>query len=136
MTSFIDTNILVYAQQSGSRGDRARALLADGGVVSVQVLNEFENVCRRTLRLGWDETLDALSDLRDALDPPVSLTVDTHEAALVLSRSHGLPICDALIVAAALEAGCATLYSEDFQDGRRFGALVATNPFRGLADPA
>lgn len=41
MTPFFDTNILVYAQQTGAKADRARVVLAGGGKFSVQVLNEF-----------------------------------------------------------------------------------------------
>ena len=52
-----------------------------------------------------------------------------HEAALALARDHRLSFYDALIVAAAQEAGCDTLYTEDMQHGRKFGGLVIVNPF-------
>jgi len=50
---------------------------------------------------------------------------------LALCRDHSLAFYDALIVAAAVEAGCDRLYSEDLQHGRRFGDCVVVNPFRG-----
>jgi predicted nucleic acid-binding protein len=53
----------------------------------------------------------------------------THEAALRLARDHGLAFYGALIVAAALEAGCDTLFTEDMQHGRKFGSLTIINPF-------
>ncbi len=46
-----------------------------------------------------------------------------------MARDHGFPIYDALIVAAALEARCDTLYSEDMQHGRQIGGLTIVNPF-------
>ena len=51
------------------------------------------------------------------------ITSATHAAAVALARDHSLAFYDALILAAAIEAGCETLYSEDFQHGRRFGDL-------------
>jgi predicted nucleic acid-binding protein len=129
---FFDTNILVYAQQSGARGARARELVAEGGVASVQVLDELANVLRKKLKLDWPEVFDVLADVRDALDPPLPLTAETHEAGLALARDHDVAFYDALIVAAARDAGCATLYSEDLQHGRRFGDLTVVNPFLAI----
>jgi len=57
------------------------------------------------------------------------LTADTHAAALALARDHGFAFYDALIVAAAVEAGCDVLYSEDMQHGRVIGGLTIRNPF-------
>ena len=57
------------------------------------------------------------------------ITSATHAAAVALARDHSLAFYDALILAAAIEAGCETLYSEDFQHGRRFGDLMVVNPF-------
>ena len=57
------------------------------------------------------------------------LTLATHEAARDLAHSHGFSFYDALIVAAAIEQGCDTLYSEDMQAGRKIGPLVIVNPF-------
>jgi predicted nucleic acid-binding protein len=73
-----------------------------------------------------------LADVRDALDPPLPLTAETHEAGLALARDHDVAFYDALIVAAARDAGCATLYSEDLQHGRRFGDLTVVNPFLAI----
>ena len=49
--------------------------------------------------------------------------------ALHLTGRYRLSWYDALIVAAAMEAGCHTLYSEDLQDGQKFGELRIENPF-------
>jgi len=129
VTVFFDTNILVYAQELGPKGERARALLAEGGVISVQVLNELANVLRKKYRRSWEQIEEVLGDVDDVLDEPSPVTFETHAAAVLLARDHGLGVYDALIVAAALEAGCDKLFSEDLQHQRRFGSLRIVNPF-------
>jgi predicted nucleic acid-binding protein len=129
VSAFFDTNILVYAQQTDGKADRARALFADGGKLSVQVLNEFTAVSRRKQRRDWREIAEAISDVLALVDPPLVLTLDLHAAARALAEDHRLSFYDALIVAAALEAGCDTLYSEDMQHGRSIGGLAIVNPF-------
>ena len=81
--AFFDTNILVYvvAQQDG-RTASAEALVAGGGVVSVQVLNELASVARRKLGMTWDEIGEALGAIRVLCPSPVPLTIETHEAGL------------------------------------------------------
>ena len=129
MSAFFDTNILVYAQQTGGKADRARALLAGGGKISVQVLNEFTAVYRRKQRKNWREIAEAISDVLTAVDPPLALTLDLYAAARTLAEDHQLPFYDALIVASAIEAGCDTLFTEDMQHDRTFGRLAIVNPF-------
>lgn len=129
MSAFFDTNILVYAQQTGGKAERARALFVDGGKISVQVLNEFTVVSRRKQRRDWREIAEAISDVLAMVDPPLALTHDLHMAAQALAEEHRLAFYDALIVSAALEAGCDTLFSEDLQHGRRIDGLVIVNPF-------
>jgi predicted nucleic acid-binding protein len=131
---FLDTNILVYAFATNDpRGIEAEALIAKGGIVSVQVLNEFVNVSRRKLRRPWKEIEAALSVLKTLLDPPLPVTLDLHEAAVRLARVHKLAFYDSLIVAAAAWKKCGILFSEDFQDGRMIEGVTIRNPF---ADPA
>ena len=129
MTAFFDTNILIYTITADARGGVARSRLGDGGVVSTQVLNEFVRVARKKLRLDWLIVESALIEVRAALDDVRPVALSTHEFAVSLARRDGFDIYDALILAAAIEAGCETLYSEDFQHGRRFGDLTVVNPF-------
>jgi predicted nucleic acid-binding protein len=127
---FLDTNILVYASLSDDpRRFAAEQILLAGGTISAQVLNEFTNVART--KLGWSWTdIEATVDLvRGRISRVRALTADTHAAALVLARDHGFAFYDALIVAAAIEAGCDILYSEDMQHGRVIGGLTIRNPF-------
>ncbi|MBP1859610.1 PIN domain-containing protein [Rhizobium herbae] len=131
MKAFFDTNILVYIVSDDPRKVPAAACLRHGGVISVQVLNEFVHVVRRKMRHDWNTIELALKQFQIALDEVVPLTARLHEAALSLARDHGLTISDALIVAAAMEAGCETLFSEDLQHGRVFGRVTIKNPFLG-----
>lgn len=129
MKAFFDTNVLVYAATSDARKVKAVECLGRGGVTSVQVLNEFVHVARYKLRHDWPEIELALALFRDSLDDVAPITLATHAAAVLLARDHRLAFYDALIVAAALEAGCDTLYSEDMQHGRGFADLTIRNPF-------
>jgi predicted nucleic acid-binding protein len=129
VTPFFDTNILVYAFLDLDKRQRAQDLLASGGVISVQVLNEFTNVARRKRQRSWPDIENAVSVLRAQFPDIVPLTADTHGAALALARDHDFAFYDALIVAAAIEAGCDVLYSEAMQHGRAIGGLTIRNPF-------
>jgi predicted nucleic acid-binding protein len=129
VSAFFDTNILVYAQQTGGKADRARMLFSGGGKLSVQVLNEFAAVSRRKQRRDWSAIAEAIDDVLTVVDPPLALTHDMHTAARELAEEHGISFYDALIVAAAVEAGCDTLFSEDIQHGRSIGGLAIVNPF-------
>ena len=103
--AFFDTNLLIYAAlQPDARSDRARALLAQGGAISVQVLNEFANVARRKLRKPWPEVAQALDAVRALCPPPLPITLATHEAALGIAGRLGYRFYDSLIIASALEA--------------------------------
>lgn len=128
--NFIDTNILVYAAEPGDWNRSIAAQVIDaGGIVSVQVLNELANVLRSKKRLDWNEVVEALDLVIDLLDvAPVAL--DTHKLAIDLALRYGIHIYDANILAAALLAGCDTLYSEDMQNGLLVeGRLRVVNPF-------
>ncbi|MFZ1884252.1 MAG: PIN domain-containing protein [Rhodoplanes sp.] len=127
---FLDTNVLIYAFAADDpRSEPAEALLAAGGVISIQVLNEFVNVSRRKLAREWVEIERQLEVLRALLDSPVALTLDLHEAAVAYARDYGFAFYDALIVAAANSAGCTIVYSEDMHDGQRIRGLIIRNPF-------
>ncbi|MBN8508777.1 MAG: PIN domain-containing protein [Burkholderiales bacterium] len=127
---FFDTNVVLYLLSADTtKADRAEELLAPGGTISVQVLNEFVAVASRKLRMSLAEVREVLAPVRAvcAVEP---ITLETHDRALHVAARYGLSIYDALIVAAALLAGCRTLHTEDMQDGlvieRR---LTIRNPF-------
>jgi predicted nucleic acid-binding protein len=130
--AFLDSHVLIYAvAQEDPRGTRAEELLRMGGILSVQVLNEFTSVARRKIRMPWAEVREALAAVRVLCATPIPITAQTHETALRIAEQYGYGIYDALIAAAALEAGCVTLYSEDFQEGQIIdGQLTIRNPFK------
>ncbi len=134
----LDTNILVYAlaARSESTADRrtqiAEELLAEGGVVSVQILSEFFDVAMRKLKLGLEDLDRSLQAVSVLCGRAVSISADTHATAVKLSTRYGFRIYDSLVVASALESGCTTLYTEDLQDQQQIDGLSIENPFMRL----
>ena len=128
---FLDTNVILYLlSEDMTKADRAEALLAQGGTVSVQVLNEAANVMTRKLKMDFDEVGDILAGVRHFCEV-VPVTIGIHDQALAITRRFGFSVYDSLIVAAAIDAKCEVLYSEDLQHGQQVGAQITiTNPFR------
>jgi predicted nucleic acid-binding protein len=128
--SFFDTNVLLYIASDDPKSDQAEKIVGDGGAISVQVLNELANIARRKMRMPWRDTRRFLSLLRGLLTVhPV--TVETHEMGLALAERYKLSTYDAMIAAAALQADCDTLWSEDMQHRMMIeGRLRIINPFR------
>ena len=133
--AFFDTNILIYSVAEGdARSTQAEQLLASGGVLSVQALNEFTSVARRKMLMPWREVREALDAFGVLCPSPLPITVETHETALKIAEKHNYNIYDALVVSAALLAGCTILYSEDLDHGQTIGdQLTIQNPFLGLS---
>lgn len=127
---FFDTNVVLYLLSSdAAKADRAEEVMAGGGCISVQVLNEFAAVAFRKLGMAWDEIGEVLGQVR-AVCLVEPLTVETHTLGLQLVGRYGFSFYDSMIVAAALLAGCEVLYSEDLQHGQVVeGRLTITNPF-------
>ncbi len=127
---FLASNVLVYAFTTDARAPKAQQLLERGCLINVQILNEFANVARRKLKMSWTEVNDALNDIRTLCPMIAPVTLDTHAAGLQRAERYGLSVYDGLVVAAALEAGCATLWSEDMQHGLVIDKrLKILNPF-------
>jgi predicted nucleic acid-binding protein len=127
--TFFDTNVLLYLLSGDTaKANRAEELLMSGGSISVQVLNEFASVATRKYAVEIAKIREILSVVRVvcAVKP---LEVETHELGLELAERYRYSIYDSMIVAAALRAGCSTLFSEDFQDGQKIDRLTIVNPF-------
>ncbi|HEV7411336.1 MAG TPA: PIN domain-containing protein [Bradyrhizobium sp.] len=128
--NFFDSNVLLYVTSLDQiKADRVRVLLGSGGTISVQVLNEIAHVALRKFRMSWADTKSFLSTISDLLmvEP---LTTDTHATGLRLAERYGFAIYDSMIVAAAVQADCDTLWSEDMQDGLMVEKrLRIVNPF-------
>ena len=126
---FLDSNILVYLVGP----DKRKAAIADQlmrqeHTISVQVLNEFVRVARNKLKIEWPIIEEVLSSAIDFCDV-VPLTLDCHVRAVELSRNHVINIFDANIIAAAEQAGCDILYTEDLNNGQVIGRIMVNNPF-------
>lgn len=127
---FCDTNVLLYLiGDDDAKATRAEQILRAGPTISVQVLNEFASVARRKARKEWPEVRDMLNLISVAAEV-VPLTYEVHIVGMDVAQRHNFHIYDALIIAAALEAGCTTLYSEDMQHGQLIaGRLRIVDPF-------
>ena len=95
--TFFDTAILVYAvSEADPHSAVPKKLLAAGGYVSVQVLNELAAVTRRKLKMSWEDIGGALAAVRTLCEPPSPLTVGIHDAGLAIAAvrtkiSHSSP---------------------------------------------
>ena len=127
---FLDSNVVLYLlSDDAAKADSAEALLKTQPVISVQVLNEVTHVCVRKLKMNWDEVAQFL-DLVRSFCKVVPLTVATHDRARQIAERHRLSFYDSCIVAAAADAGCLTLYSEDMNHGQILeDSLAIRNPF-------
>ncbi|HLI13547.1 MAG TPA: PIN domain-containing protein [Alphaproteobacteria bacterium] len=131
---FLDSNVLIYAFTIDRRAEIAQSLLARGCAVSVQALNEFANVARRKLGMTWEEVREALAAIRALCSLVRPVDIETHTRALHVAERYGCTIFDALMIAAALQANGAVLWTEDMQHGMVInGKLRVANPFRELA---
>ena len=128
--AFFDSNILLYLISSDAdKAAMSEGLLAEGGVISVQVLNEFTAVAVRKYGLPWSRIHEALIPVRYAcrVEP---LSEATYDRATALGQRYGYSFYDCVILAAALIAGCEILYSEDMQNEQVVeGQLTILNPY-------
>jgi predicted nucleic acid-binding protein len=132
--SFLDTNVLVYADDKAAPAKQRRALeviaehrRAGTGVVSLQVLQEYFVVVTRKLQVDARiarRKIELLAEF-DVATPDVADIL----AAVDLHRLHSLSFWDALIVRSAKQAGCRVLLSEDMQ-AREVDGVRVINPFQ------
>lgn len=133
--AFLDTSVVLYLLSADVRkADRVEELLAAGGAISVQVLNEFAAVAHRKSALSWPEVREALNVVRAACATH-PLTEEIHDRAIDIAERYGFSVYDSTIVAAAHVAGCTTLFSEDLQHAQVIDrTLTVRNPFIGAAN--
>jgi predicted nucleic acid-binding protein len=136
--TFVDTNVLVYAEDG--RDVRRRAVAVDvlgelwtsgSGVISTQVLQEFYDNSTRKLKMEPAAARRIVAEYAEWL--VVETTAQLIVSASLLHERHGFAFWDAMVVEAALLSGATTLLTEDLQEGRRIGGLVIRNPFRPAA---
>lgn len=131
---FLDTNIFIYVVSAAAADAPhkriAMRILAEADFgISVQVLQEFMSVTlrRKDLGLTHRQILEMVNLM--ITFPMVSSTVSLARHAFELRNKHHISYWDAAILAAALELGCHTLYSEDFTHGRNYDGITVINPF-------
>ena len=128
---FFDSNIILYLLDDSAKADKAAALIARGGTISTQVLNEVLVNCIRKAGMSWQEADDFLGGIRAACRV-ADLSAQVHDVGRALGERYGFSVYDAMIVAAALEAGCSVLLTEDLQHGQSIDQqLLVRDPFRG-----
>ena len=128
--AFFDTNVLLHLLSADTaKADRAEELLASGGTISVQVLNELVTLARGRLQMDWDAIGEVTAAVR-SLCAVLPLTAEMHDRGLELARSMGTSMSDSMIMAAALASGASLLYSENLEHGRTIeGRVRIHNPF-------
>ena len=133
--AFLDTNVLLYALvpdrtlPHDPRAEIAEKLLASGGVVSVQVLSEFCDVASRKFGKSWSDLSRLIESIETLCGRAIPLTAELHNAAVAISAKNRFRIYDSTIIAAAVAAKCAVLYSEDMQNGQVIDEIRIENPF-------
>jgi predicted nucleic acid-binding protein len=136
MACTFDSDILIYTLPSPANTKRqhARELLIRAArdpinVLLLQALAEFSHVAARKFGLNIAAIRRRVEDWRAAISVHATEEEDLR-TALSLVESHKIAFWDALMCATAERAGVDHLFSEDMQDGRRFGGLTIVNPFR------
>lgn len=134
---FLDTNILAYrfdptAPQKQKIADRllADALESQLGIISTQVVQEFINLALRKFAQPMN-VAECREYLQKVMLPICRYypSLKSYDRALLIVEETGYHFYDALILTAAIESGCRTLYSEDLQHGRKIHNLTILNPF-------
>lgn len=132
---FVDTNVFIYAHDSdaGMRHEKSVELLTrligqENGAISIQVLSEFYIAATRKLSMDAEEVEAAIEDMSVWTTHRPAQT-DILKASR-LHRRHQLSWWDAMIVNSAIESGCSVLWSEDLNDGQKYGTVVVRNPFK------
>jgi predicted nucleic acid-binding protein len=130
----LDTNILVYAEGLNGEDRQQRALAALAGfdadelLVPAQALAELFTVLTRKARWPAGKARAAVLAWHDAC-----LVADTTSSVLLeaidLASMHQYSLWDAIMLAAAAQAGCRVLLSEDMQDGFIWRGVEIRNPF-------
>lgn len=137
---FLDSNVFIYLFDETAPEKRRTAetlvqmaLETGTGSISFQVVQETLNVITRKLKSPANPA-DARRFMDSMLLPLWRIMPgrDLYHRALDVQARYGYAFYDALIVAAALQAGCARLYSEDLRDGQRIDGLTITNPFKSV----
>ncbi len=136
---FIDTNLFIYQleaidERKSATADRIirKGIETHNACISFQVVQECLNTVLRKAEIPLS-TAQTRNYLENVLAPllRVPASISLYNRALDVQARYRYGFYDSLIVAAALDAGCTRLYSEDLQDGQRIEGLTIEIPFKG-----
>lgn len=130
---FWDTNVLVYCYDQNESEQKIKALALSLEMpdifISTQVLNELAFVLSKKQNLSWDKVAAVLQEVSQNFIVYTNTTATILNATSIAKKNH-FSFYDSLIISAALECGCNTLYSEDLQHGQTIESkLKIINPF-------
>ena len=131
---FIDTNVIIYANDSRDKKKQAIALdlikrlMSDGtGVISTQILQEYAHVA--ITKLGQDHSVVMRQITLLGNFETVAITADTVKRSIELQKIYQINFWDAGIIAAAEIASCDSIMTEDLNPGQMYSGIRSVNPF-------
>jgi len=127
---FLDSNVMIYAyfKQNEQKQRISKELISQNAMISTQVLQELTHILHRKMGVDYRIVRSILQECLENCDLNTN-TSDTVFRALDIAERYGFSFYDSLIVAAALESQCTTLYSEDMQHNQHIENLTIKNPF-------
>ncbi|MCL2328845.1 MAG: PIN domain-containing protein [Bacteroidetes bacterium] len=127
---FLDSNVMIYAyfKQDEEKQRISKSLIAQNAIISTQVLQELTNTLHRKMKVDYNIVGLILQECLKNCELNTN-TSDTVFLALEIAEKYGFSFYDSLIVAAALESKCTTLYSEDMHHNQHIENLTIKNPF-------
>jgi len=127
---FLDSNVMIYAyfKQDEKKQRISKLLISQNAVISTQVLQELTNTLHRKMKVDYSIVRPILQECIKNCELKTNSS-DTVFLALDIAERYGFSFYDSLIVAAALESKCTTLYSEDMHHNQHIGNLIIKNPF-------
>jgi predicted nucleic acid-binding protein len=131
--AFIDSNLFIYSYTDvlPEKQATARKLIEELPqiFISTQVLNEFINIMLKKMKIPWDVITGNLQEIIENTQVK-TISAQTVLKACNIADKYNFSYYDSLIIAAALEVGCNTLYSEDMHHNQLIeNKLKIVNPF-------
>jgi predicted nucleic acid-binding protein len=136
-----DANVFVYLWDTAAPAKQSTAqtvlayVRAQSGPVGLQVVGELQHILRRKLRRPPAQAAGAARLLLTFFSNFRASESNADESLALMERG-ALSYWDAMLVTAARDVGCRIMFSEDMQDGARFGALEIVNPFGPTGSPS
>ena len=138
---FLDTNVLVYANDNTEEAKHTTAvrLITDGirsgrVVISTQVLSEFWVTVTQKIQVPLDREKAEKEVESFRAFTVINIEYHTVRTAIHIQKRYQLSYWDALILSAAQMAGCEYVFSEDLNEGQRYGNVVVSNPFASFTE--